>query len=58
MFLYIPRPKGRVTTLMMKKLILLLLILLKISLYGQVKSPDNGDGTYINPIICVICPVY
>jgi beta-xylosidase len=51
MFLYIPRPKGRVTTLMMKKLILLLLILLKISLYGQVKSPDNGDGTYTNPII-------
>jgi beta-xylosidase len=51
MFLYIPRPKGHVTTLMMKKLILLLLILLKISLYAQVKSPDNGDGTYTNPII-------
>jgi beta-xylosidase len=35
----------------MKKCLILGLILSKIALFAQVKSPDNGDGTYSNPII-------
>jgi beta-xylosidase len=35
----------------MKKCLILLLILFKVPLFAQVKSPDNGDGTYTNPII-------
>ncbi len=35
----------------MKKTILLLFILTNLLLKAQVKSPDNGDGTYTNPII-------
>jgi beta-xylosidase len=35
----------------MKKCLILGLILSKITLVAQVKSPDNGDGTYSNPII-------
>lgn len=35
----------------MKSKLFLTFILLKITLFAQVKSPDNGNGTYTNPII-------
>jgi beta-xylosidase len=35
----------------MKNRLLCLLMLAQFALHAQVKSPDNGDGTYSNPII-------